>query len=68
MRWTALYPEVNFACNNDEEAIKWATEIIKSVYYATGIDSVELIKHFALLVLFRKKGALPAELLEKKAE
>ncbi len=44
---------------SDEEAIKWATEIIKSVYSGTGISAEELIEHFCLLVHFRKTGRIP---------
>ena len=68
MLWVELLPTIDIKAQDDKEAIEWATEIIKSVFYGTGIDSVELIKHFCLLVQFRKEGRLPAELLEKKAE
>ena len=64
MIYAELLPEVAIKAS-DEEAIKWATEIVKSVYYGTGISAEELIQHFCLLVQFRKTGRVP-ELVRKE--
>ena len=59
-----LLPDVSLECN-DQDAIEWATEIVKNVYYGTGVPAREIIQHFCLLVRFRKTGRLPEEALRE---